>query len=188
MFDKTLVSSRVQQRNCVESTLPCMLPRRVTRTNYIFRGGGGAKGVNQYPPAPPVLCSCFGSFPSTAHSFQLLQHGPPPVVPGPSAILYLLSLLGRFACLKQRPRIPTTNPCLYLQFEQVHRPLGALLGSSQGLHYCPWGTAYSNLILIIFNTDFGFCSMLLFLWGKELTLHPTPNLEDQGITLCHSTL
>ena len=48
------------------------------------------------------------------------------------------------------------------------------------IYCCPCGRAFSNLILIIFNTDVGFCSKFRF-YGVRL---PNPNLEDQGITLC----
>ena len=45
-----------------------------------FIGPGGAKRVHQYPSIHMVLCQFFGSLLATAYTFQLLQHGPLPVV------------------------------------------------------------------------------------------------------------
>ena len=64
---------------------------------------------------------------------------------------------------QSQPHIRTANPCLCLQFEQVHRLLGTLSGFAQGLHCFPLGMPCSNLILVISNTDFSFCSMFSFI-------------------------
>ena len=103
------------------------------------RGGGGGIGRPTVSSIAPGSLPLFRLPPSHSLLLQIpaarQMYSTSPLILQAQLLLYLLGSLAGWASLlatlRQRPHIPTTNPCLCLWCGQVYQSLGALSGLAQ---------------------------------------------------------